>query len=203
MIVSRETILVDVSRETGDRLQAYVDRLIQENDRQNLISSNSVADIWTRHIADSLQLSEFAPWAGSWLDIGSGSGLPGVVIAIATGAPTLLVEPRRLRTEFLARVVADLALANVEIVTASLANVAPRPIDAITARAVAPLDKLFAMGLPFSHRGTVWVLPKGRSAAEEVATARRTWQGRFDIVPSRTDPDAGIVVATGVRRRDT
>jgi len=203
--VSRETLAatsgVEVSRETFDRLATYVDLLIAESERQNLIAATSVPDVWTRHIADSLQLASLAPVAKSWLDIGSGPGLPGLVLAIATGASTLLVEPRRLRTAFLERVVATLDLRDVRIVTATLAAVKPAQFDAITARAVASLDKLLMMTRPFSHPNTVLVLPKGRSAAEEVETARRTWQGRFEIVPSRTDASAGIVVARDVRRR--
>jgi len=205
MTVSRETLAattgVDVSRETFDRLATYVDLLIAENERQNLIAANSVPDVWTRHIADSLQLASLAPTAKSWLDIGSGPGLPGLVLAIATGASTLLVEPRRLRTSFLERVVATLDLRDVRIVTATLAAVKPAQFDAITARAVASLDKLLMMTRPCSHPNTGLVRPKGRSAAEEVETARRTWQGRFEIVPSRTDASAGIVVARDVRRR--
>jgi 16S rRNA (guanine527-N7)-methyltransferase len=205
MTVSRETLSeisgVDVSRETFDTLTAYVDLLIAENDQQNLIAKTSIPDIWTRHIADSLQLAALAPQAKSWLDIGTGPGLPGLVIAIATGAPTLLVEPRRLRTAFLERVVETLAMRDVRVVTASLAAVKPAQFDAITARAVASLDKLLAMTRPFSHPNTVLVLPKGRSAAEEVETAQQTWQGRFEIIPSRTDASAGIVVARDMRRR--
>jgi 16S rRNA (guanine527-N7)-methyltransferase len=205
MTVSRETLAeisgVPVSRETFDKLSTYVDLLIAENDQQNLIAKTSIPEIWTRHIADSLQLIGHAPDAKSWLDIGSGPGLPGLVIAIATGMPTLLVEPRRLRTAFLDRVVETLAMRDVRVVTAMLASVKPQPVDAITARAVASLDKLFAMTRPFSHPGTILVLPKGKSAAEEVETARQTWQGTIEIVPSRTDANAGIVVARDVRRR--
>ena len=205
MIVSRETLVelsgVDVSRETFNQLTAFVDLLIAENAHQNLISKASVPEIWPRHIVDSLQLVPLAPRANSWLDIGTGPGLPGMVIAIATGVRTLLVEPRRLRTAFLERAIGTLDMGDVRVVTASIAHVTPTPFDAITARAVAPLDRLIEMTRPFSHPGTVIVFPKGRSAAEEVASARRTWQGRFDIIPSRTDASAGIVVATGLRRR--
>ena len=205
MTVSRETLAelsgVAVSRETFERLQAYVDLLITENDQQNLIAKASVPGIWTRHIADSLQLSGVAPAAKSWLDIGSGAGLPGLVLAIATGAPTVLIEPRRLRTAFLDRVVEKLDLGKVEVVTSTLAALPPQPFDAITARAVASLEKLFAMTRSFSHDGTILVFPKGRSAAEEVASVNGTWQGRIETVPSRTDATAGIVVARDVRRR--
>ena len=205
MNVSRETLVevsgVDVSRETFNRLATYVELLTAENQVQNLVAKNSLSDLWSRHIADSLQLTALAPSARSWLDIGTGAGLPGLVIAIATGARTLLVEPRRLRTEFLSRVVVALELREVRIITASLAHVPAMPYDAITARAVGSLDALLAMSLPFAHQETRWILPKGKSAAQEVATARQTWQGRFEIVPSRTDASAGIVVARDVRRR--
>ncbi len=205
MNVSRETLSMtagmNVSRETYECLSIYVDLLLAENERQNLIAKTSVPDIWTRHIADSLQLAALAPAAKSWLDIGTGPGLPGLVIAIATRAPMLLVEPRRLRTVFLERVIETLHLRDVRVIAATLSHVKPAPFDAITARAVAPLDKLFAMTRAFSHVETVLVFPKGRSAAEEVASAQRTWQGRFEIIPSRTDASAGIVVARDVRRR--
>ena len=205
MNVSRETLEaivgISVSRETIDKLNAFVALLLAENEKQNLIAKPSIPDIWNRHVADSLQLAAFAPDARSWLDIGSGPGLPGMVLAIATGLPTLLVEPRRLRTAFLERAAALLDVRNVSVKTAGLASITPQPFDAITARAVASLDKLCAMTRPFSHAGTVLVLPKGRSATEEVASARQTWQGRFDIVPSRTDASAGIVIARGLRRR--
>ncbi|CAM3074755.1 16S rRNA (guanine(527)-N(7))-methyltransferase RsmG [Sphingomonas antarctica] len=205
MTVSRETLSelsgVDVSRETFAQLQIFVDLLIAESERQNLIAKTSIPDIWTRHIADSLQLVTHAPQARSWLDIGSGAGLPGIPIAILTNVFVLLVDTRRLRTTFLEAVAKKLVLDQVSVATASIANVAARPFDAITARAVASLDRLLDMTQPFSHPGTILVFPKGKSAAEEVATAQRTWQGRFDIVPSRTDASAGIVVARDVRRR--
>jgi 16S rRNA (guanine527-N7)-methyltransferase len=205
MIFARETLSsisgVNVSRETFVCLTTYVDILLAENQQQNLISKSSVADIWTRHIADSLQLVSLAPDARSWLDIGTGPGLPGVVIAIATDVPTLLVEPRPRRTAFLERVAATLGLTEVRVMTAMIAAVPPEPFDAITARAVASLEKLLAMTQPFTRSATTLVFPKGKSAAEEVETARRTWQGHFEIVPSRTDANAGIVVARDVRRR--
>jgi 16S rRNA (guanine527-N7)-methyltransferase len=205
MNVSRETLAdisgVDVSRETFEQLETYVELLLAANQTQNLIAQATAPDIWTRHIADSLQLVRLAPKAQSWLDIGSGAGLPGIVIAIATAAPTLLVESRRLRTTFLEHVAATLQLRDVSVVTASLANVTPARFDAITARAVASLDRLFDMTQLFSHPSTVLVFPKGKSAAEEVESVRRTWQGRLDIISSRTDANAGIVVARDVRRR--
>ena len=108
----------DVSRETSDKLERFSEILIAENQIQNLISKLTEADLWTRHFADAAQLISFAPEGASWIDIGSGAGLPGLVIAILTKAPVTLVEPRRLRAEFLSRAVAELGLTNVTVLHA-------------------------------------------------------------------------------------
>ena len=193
---------LDVSRETIERVEQFVALLIEETERQNLVSKSTIPDLWTRHIADAAQLLSFAPTRGSWLDIGSGAGLPGVVVAILTGAPMLLVEPRRLRADFLQRVVETLDLGvTVSVIPSKVEMVRHSPVDIITARAVASIDRLFAIGEHLSHKGTIWVLPKGRSAKSELDEARRTWQGDYRLEPSRTDPDAQILVASRVRRK--
>jgi 16S rRNA (guanine527-N7)-methyltransferase len=189
-----------VSRETEARLNAFVALLLEENGRQNLISRRSEDEIWSRHIADSLQLLEHAAPDRRWLDIGSGPGLPGIVLAIAGVTQITLVEPRRLRTDFLERCCEQLALTSVTIVTGR-AEQLTGCFDVITARAVASLDKLFAIGEPLMSRNGRWVLPKGRSAEKELVEARAAWQGEFRLEPSRTDPEARILVAQGVRRR--
>jgi len=190
----------DVSRETSERLNLFARMLVLENRRQNLISRSTEADLWNRHIADAAQLMGFAP-PGAWLDIGSGAGLPGMVIAIL-GAPSVaLVEPRRLRADFLRRAVDELNLtSNVEVLQSKIESVRHPPFDVITARAVASLPRLLAMAAHLSHKGTTWVLPKGRSAKSELDEAQRTWQGSFRLEPSRTDPEAKILIATDVRR---
>lgn len=189
-----------VSRETREKLDAFSRLLLEENERQNLISRRSAEELQIRHIDDSLQLLEYAPEDRHWLDIGSGPGLPGLVLAIAGVAYMTLVEPRRLRTEFLERCCEALALPNVRVVTGK-AEQLHGPFEVITARAVAPLNKLFALGEPLLAPHGQWVLPKGRSAEKELAEARATWQGTFQLKPSRTDPDAKILVAERVRRR--
>lgn len=189
-----------VSRETAGRLDKFVDLLLAENKAQNLISKASETDVWSRHIEDSLQLLEQAPPDASWLDIGSGPGLPGIVLAIAGVREITLVEPRRLRTDFLERCRDALALEGVTIVTGKAEKLSGT-YDVITARAVAPLTRLFEIGEPLLRSGGQWVLPKGRSAEKELVEARATWQGTFRLEPSRTDPDARILVAHGVRRR--
>lgn len=189
-----------VSRETEARLKLFVDLLLEENGRQNLISKGSADSIWQRHIDDSLQLLAHAPANARWLDIGSGPGLPGLVLAISGVAHITLVEPRRLRTDFLERARARLELDNVTIVTGKAEQLSSK-FDVITARAVASLTKLFALGVPLLASNGRWVLPKGRSAEMELEEARATWQGEFRLVASRTDPDAKILVADKVRRR--
>lgn len=189
-----------VSRETDKSLRRFVDLLLEENSRQNLISKGSVERIWDRHIDDSLQLLDHGPASARWLDIGSGPGLPGIVLAIAGVRHITLVEPRRLRTDFLERCRDALSLDNVTIVTGKVEQVRGQ-FDVITARAVASLDRLFAMAASLTAPSGQWVLPKGRSAEKELEEARVTWQGEFRLVPSRTDPDARILLAQGVRRR--
>lgn len=191
---------VDVSRETFAKLERFAELLIDESGRQNLVSAASLADLWERHFVDAAQLLSLAGGPGRWCDIGSGAGLPGMVVAILSGQPMALVEPRRLRCEFLARSAATLGLANVEIVVAKAQNATGR-FDFITARAVAHLDRLFAMTAHLAHAGTRFILPKGQSAKSELAEARRSWQGDFRLVTSQTHPDAAIVVADRVRPR--
>jgi 16S rRNA (guanine527-N7)-methyltransferase len=135
-----------------------------------------------------------------WLDVGSGAGLPGIVLAILSGEPILLVEPRRLRANFLRRCVNQLDPLDVEVACSKVEQVTGS-FDVVTARAVATADRLLAMTLHLSHPGTRWVLPKGRSGAKELADVRRAWQGRFRAEVSITDPEAVVLVAEGVKPR--
>ena len=189
-----------VSRETVDRLEGYVALLVEEAQVQNLVARSTLDDIWYRHIADAAQLIRFVPHENaSWLDVGSGAGLPGVVLACMISGPVTLVEPRRLRAEFLHKVCARLGLeARVACMKVELVE---GKFDALTARAVAPLGKLLKMSHHLSTRNTVWVLPRGKNAPEELAGARRTWHGTFHVERSVTDVDSFIVVATGVRSK--
>lgn len=182
-------------------LEHYVEMLLAENQRQNLISRASEAEVWSRHILDSLQLAQFAREKdATWVDIGSGPGLPGLVLAILGRWQMVLIEPRPRRTAFLTTVVDTLALPNVTIHTAKAQQVIVGA-DLVTARAVAPLADLFAMTRQMAHPDTRYILPKGRSAAADVDLAMRTWQGLFHVEQSLTDPDAGIVLADRIRPR--
>jgi 16S rRNA (guanine527-N7)-methyltransferase len=189
-----------VSRETFERLERYVALLREENARQNLVSAAALDDVWERHIFDSAQLVRYEPRAGaSWIDIGSGAGFPGIVIACLVEGPVTLVEPRRLRADFLHKLCESLDL-RASVVGAKAERV-EGAFDVITARAVAPLTQLLKISAHLSTRNSVWALPKGRRAEAELAEARRSWQGEFHLEPSVTDADSFIIVGTGVRAK--
>ena len=189
-----------VSRETIEKLEAYVALLREENRHQNLVSSASLLNAWNRHVLDSAQLVRFEPRAGcSWIDVGSGAGLPGIVIACIVRGPVTLVEPRRLRADFLHKVADSLHL-RANVICSKAEHVAGT-YDVLTARAVANLSDLLKLSAHLSTRNTVWALPKGRNAPEELAAARHAWQGEFHVERSVTDADSWIVVGTGVRAK--
>lgn len=188
----------NVPRETVEKLEQFKQLVIAENARQNLVSPGSIADFDVRHLDDGAQLVVLGR-PGTWCDVGSGAGLPGLVIAILSGAPTTLIEPRHLRADFLRSVVKSLQID--AVVIEAKAERVEAQFDNITARAVAETGKLFAMCGHLAHRGTRWILPKGRSAKKELEAASQSWQGRFSLVPSRTGDAAMILVAEDVRRR--
>ena len=192
----------NVSRETLGRLDRYVELLLDENARQNLVARSTVDAIWQRHILDSAQIIRFAPRPdSSWQDIGSGAGLPGMVIAILTQAPVTLVEPRRLRADFLQRAVDTLDLSKRVTVRVAKVEQISGTYDVITARAVGSLQALLEISRHLSTDKTRWLFPKGKSAQSELDDARRTWQGSFRLEQSRTDPAAAIIIAEQVQRR--
>jgi 16S rRNA (guanine527-N7)-methyltransferase len=184
------------------RIDAFAALVLEENQRQNLIAKASEAHLWQRHIADSAQLIEnvsretLGPNAqGPWLDLGSGPGFPGIVIAaLCPNMPVVLVESRARRVEFLERVIAALNLPKCRVEGQRLERVTPFPARAISARAFAPLPKLLELSAPFSTRATAYVLPKGRSAAQELETLKPSIRAMFHVKHSLTDPDAGIIV---------
>lgn len=191
-----------VSRET--LLARFADILRDESARQNLISASSINDMWARHLVDSAQLVPLAGGAGEgdWIDVGAGAGLPGLVVAILSDRPTVLVEPRSKRVEFLRDAADALGLRNVTVIGSKIEAYKPAtPAAAISARAVAALPGLLQSAIHCTDSSTVWVLPKGRNAESEVEAARHAWQGVFHVEPSITSPDSGIVIARKVRRK--
>ena len=191
-----------VSRETFERIEAYVALLTTAAREQNLVSASTLHAVWERHILDSAQLARFEPAPGSsWIDIGSGAGLPGIVIACLVDGPVTLVEPRRLRAEFLAKAVKALGLGNRCSVRPVKAERASGKFDVITGRAVASLGRFLELSHHLSTKNSVWVLPKGRGAQSELAEARRNWHCDARVEQSCTDPESEILVLTRVGAR--
>jgi 16S rRNA (guanine527-N7)-methyltransferase len=184
------------------RLETFAALVLEENSRQNLIAKATEPHIWQRHIADSAQLTQNvsretfgANAGGPWLDLGSGPGFPGLVIsALHPNMPVVLVESRARRVEFLICAIETLGLAKCRVEGQRLERVAPFAARAISARAFAPLPKLLELSAPFSTRATTYVLPKGRSAAQELESLKPSIRAMFHVKHSLTDPEAGIIV---------
>jgi 16S rRNA (guanine527-N7)-methyltransferase len=188
----------DVSRETTDRLERYLALLERWNARINLVGPSTLLAAWTRHFADSTQLFALAPAsARSWIDLGSGAGLPGLPIAAiaAEKRPALhmtLVEADRRKAAFLASAAREMAL-DVSIRPARIEALKPEPFDVVSARALAPLAKLCALAYPFTGRGTVLLFPKGARLDSELTAARPHWHIRGERIASRTQAGAAIL----------
>ena len=184
------------------RLDSFAALVLAENQRQNLIARATEPQLWQRHIADSAQLLDnvsretLGPNArGPWLDLGSGPGFPGLVIAaLCPNMPVVLVESRARRVAFLEEAIAALDLKKCRVEGQRLERVAPFEARAISARAFAPLPKLLELSAPFSTRATRYVLPKGRSAAQELEALKPSIRAMFHVKHSLTDPEAGIIV---------
>lgn len=189
----------NVSRGTFVQIEAFVAFLRAEAARQNLVAASTLGSMWGRHVVDSAQLLDHAgPW-NDWLDLGSGAGFPGLIAALLGSGRVTLIESRAKRIAFLTEAVRVAGVADrVEVIGGRVETAPRRRYDVISARAFAPLPKLLAIAAPFSGKTTRWVLPKGKSAAEELEAARASWQGDFRLVPSVTDSEAAIIVATGV-----
>lgn len=199
--------LTPVSRETEERLALLVAELGKWQKIKNLVSSSTLDRVWTRHIADSLQLLHHAPERARWLDMGSGGGFPGLVIGIGLiaqgGGHIDLVESNARKCAFL-RHVARLTGAPVTVHQARLETAAAAfagRIDVVTARALAPLDQLLAWSSSLLTTGAVGLFLKGQDVDAELTSAAKSW--RMDAIkyPSLTDPDAHLVMVRSVESR--
>lgn len=184
------------------KLEQFVAMLHAENGQQNLVSRASLDHVWQRHIVDSLQLLDHVPRetlaAGPWLDLGSGAGLPGLLVAIACPHMEVrLIESRKRRIEWLTSAAQELALANCVVIGSRLELVETCEAAVISARAFAPLEKLIALSARFSTRTTFWLLPKGRSGAQELLEQPRRIRSMFHVEQSLTDPEAAILIGRG------
>lgn len=177
-------------------LGRFVAMVVAENKRQNLIAPSTVDRIWSRHVADSAQLVDLAPPDGTWLDIGTGGGFPGFVIALVRPAVTHLVEPRRLRASFLQHCCDALGLSRrVEVHAAPIERLTGVQADVISARAVATPDSLIDAARHCSEKATRWILPFGRNRPDPERLAGSLPGTLFHVERSITDPESAILVA--------
>jgi len=199
--------LIQVSRETATRLDRLVDLLRQWQRTTNLVAASTLPKVWTRHVADSLQLLGLAPHARHWVDLGSGGGFPGLVLACALAeqpdGKVHLVESQGKKCAFLreaTRTIALPATVHCERIESFVQNFSERA-DVVTARALAPLSTLCGYVEPLLKRGAQALLPKGQDVEAELTQASRYWNIAADLVPSQTEPKARIVVISALERR--
>ena len=193
----------NVSRETLDRLQAFADLLAERQKVQNLVSSNSLEDLWRRHMLDSGQLVDLLPGGAEVLvDIGSGAGFPGMVLAIVPGIPAVLVESNSRKAQFLRDVATQIG-ASVTVINARIEDAGgesvEKPVDILIARALAPLSKLCEMADSLAARTCLFM--KGARWQEELTEARKRWKIDVETIESRTSPDSRILRITRLKRR--
>lgn len=189
---------LNVSRETLSRLQVFVDLLVKWNVAINLVSKNTIGQVWSRHIADSVQVFEFGAAARNWVDLGSGGGFPGVVVAILAAelAPEMvvtLVEADQRKSAFLRQINQSLGLST-SVISSRIESIEPLKADVVSARALAPLSQLCAFAnlhLGADGRG---IFLKGKAAAAEIVDARAEWNFLLESHTSVTDPSAVVLV---------
>jgi len=199
--------LIPVSREIADRLDRLAALLLEWQSHTNLIAASTVPSVWTRHIADSLQLLALAPNATRWADLGAGAGFPGLVIAAALadrpGAVVHLVESTGKKANFLreaARHIAAPAIVHavrIEDFGKSFRD----PLDVVTARALARLPDLLELAHPLLKTGAQGLFLKGQDVGVELTEASKCWNIEAELVPSKTSPQSRVVVVRSLQRR--
>ena len=190
-----------VSRETGDRLAAYVALLATWQKRINLVGPSTLADPWRRHILDSAQLMPHIAAGSSVVDLGSGAGFPGLVLAILGDFDVHLIESDQRKAVFL-REAARVTGAAVTVHARRLETVTDLTADVITARALAPLDKLLAWALPFTRDDSFCLFLKGQSSQQELTAARKQWTLSVTLVESWSAPQ-GVLMKIWDFRHDS
>lgn len=191
----------DVPRGTLQDLEAYEALLIDWQSRLNLVGPATLVDVWGRHFADSAQLIRLIPNGKHWLDVGSGGGFPGLVLAVMRWGRFTLVDSVAKKTRFLEAVRDALALPDVAILNARVEALPTMGVEVATARAAAPLATLFDWTIRHVRPGGTWVFPKGRRWADEVADAEQLFRFDYEAIPSITDPEARIILARNLKRR--
>jgi 16S rRNA (guanine527-N7)-methyltransferase len=195
---ARALALIPVSRETETRLDRYVEVLLRWQSKLNLVAPSTLHELWTRHIADSLQLLALAPQARIWVDFGSGGGFPGLPIALAgqAGTKVHLVESNGKKAAFLREAVRATgagAIVHQERVE-KFGETCAETVHAVTARALAPLKTLCDQAFPWIGRGAIGLFPKGQDVDAELTDAAKYWRLGASKVPSKTNPTGSIVV---------
>jgi 16S rRNA (guanine527-N7)-methyltransferase len=202
---ARALALFPVSRETETRLDRFVDVLLLWQSKLNLIAPSTIPELWTRHIADSLQLLPLAPQAKIWVDFGSGGGFPGVPIACALagepGTKVHLIESNGKKAAFLrevARATGVPAVIHQERVE-KFGESCAETVHVVTARALAPLKTLCDQAFPLISRGAIALFLKGQDVDAELTDAAKYWRVEAAKVPSKTSPEGSIVVIRSLK----
>ena len=188
--------------ERVDDIAVFFERLTEANAVMNLVGPDSLPDFWNRHAFDSAQLLDLEPKARTWADLGAGAGFPGVVLAILlkgrADAHVWLIDSLQKRCRFLQTVVDELALP--ATVVWGRAEAQTLKVDVVTARAVAPMEKLLGYAQPYMQRGAQGLFLKGEKAEVELQEAARVWHLKADLSVSRSDPRGRIVTVRSLRR---
>jgi len=196
---ARALKLVPVSHETAERLDLFVNIFLRWQSAVQLVAPSTLKTIWTRHIADSLQLIEHAPDARVWADLGSGGGFPGLMIAMALAergdAMVHLIESDSRKAAFL-REAARLTQAPAKVHNDRIESVAKQigKVDVVTARALAPMPKLIELAMPFLEGDIPGIFLKGQYVDSELTEAAKYRRVQFKVLPSRTDPGGKVVI---------
>lgn len=202
---AQDWLSANVSRETRLGLQSMVDELVRWNRRINLVSPSTLGQVWARHVVDSAQLLALAPdTATSWLDLGSGAGFPGMVLAIMLmerpGSELVCVESNGKKAGFL-RHCARITGAPARVKNRRIENLATQPAHVITARALKPLDQLLEYCENLCTPDTILLFPKGRERKKEMETASSRWAFDMQVTNSISDANAAILRITNVRKK--
>jgi len=199
--------LLNVSRENMERLSIYAERLKRWNTRINLVSTASMTDLWRRHILDSAQLIDhLPPQAAEIIDLGTGAGFPGLVLAILSDHRAHLIEADTRKAAFLVEVV-RLTEASASVHMVRIEDLEPFPVDIITARALAPLPRLLDIAAPILEisvdRTPICLFLKGAKWREELTTAQKEWKIRANSFASISDPIGRVMVLDNVSRKES
>lgn len=190
---ARQWIIDQHGAERAERVERFLALVAEENEQQNLIAPSTIATIWERHALDSAQLLKLAPGAKQWIDVGTGGGFPGMVVALLFDGKVALVEPRRRRADFLERAADACELTNVAVYATKIEQVDAIG-DVISARAVASVEKLLQATAHCATPATRWILPRGRLDPDQLNSLRSNRRMMFHVEHSLTDSASSILV---------